>query len=530
VDRPFAAYKGDEPYIFVSYAHEDSDVVYPEIQWLKEQGFNIWYDEGISPGSRWSDELATSLKNSSLFLYFVTPDSVKSQPCQDESNLALDSGKPTIAVHLQDTELTPGLELRLSSHQAILKSELSDQEYRDKLLSGVGSHFGQEGLADSRSVESRVSSKRPLIALGLAALIVLAVGLLFYSQQYIGSAGEGGSTSRREGGVLDAEALAALQSIGVLPFTNMSSDAATGIFATGLAEEILDGLAQVEGLKVASRTASFQFSERGEELSTIAAELKVAYMLEGSVRKRGDILRITAQLIRVRDNFHVWSKTYERGVTEGFDMQAALALNIAYLATGELIGDVFRLHASGMPAYRNVDPVALGYYVRSSDEYRSIQSGEGGDWAVRTQLLKQAVETDPAFMQAHLALTNAYMQRLGGSLGHEEASVLGHAAIEQVMQLDPHHPGIPAQLGQIQLSLDLDYAAAKVSFGKGLANYPSWPWYHRHLATIALREGRTKDALRHMSTASTPLRDDPRYDEMIALMDSIEIRTDQARQ
>jgi|TARA_Y100000310_G_scaffold200121_2_gene200134 serine/threonine-protein kinase len=88
MQRPFPAYQGDEPYIFVSYSHEDSDVVFSEIQWLKDQGFNIWYDEGINPGSEWRRELAESIEASSLFLYFITPSSVTSEHCEREVNYA----------------------------------------------------------------------------------------------------------------------------------------------------------------------------------------------------------------------------------------------------------------------------------------------------------------------------------------------------------------------------------------------------------------------------------------------------------
>ena len=137
MDQAYGAFEGEGPYIFVSYAHKDSDLVFSEIEWLRDQGFQVWYDAGISPGSRWSDELATALKLSTLFLFFSTANSVNSRHCQDEINLALDSFKHTIAVHLQETELTPGLQLRLSSHQAILKYKLSDRDYRDSLMAGI---------------------------------------------------------------------------------------------------------------------------------------------------------------------------------------------------------------------------------------------------------------------------------------------------------------------------------------------------------------------------------------------------------
>ena len=146
MERPFPAYTGDEPFIFVSYAHEDSDLVYPELIWLRDQGLNIWYDEGISPGHRWSDELATSLAESAFFIFFCTPNSVESRHCLNEINLALDTDKPTIAIHLEATELTPGLQLQLSAHQAILKYELGDQDYRMKLADSTRKYLSNSPI------------------------------------------------------------------------------------------------------------------------------------------------------------------------------------------------------------------------------------------------------------------------------------------------------------------------------------------------------------------------------------------------
>ena len=108
MDRPFAAYKGDDPYIFVSYAHDDADLVYPEMQRLRELGFNIWYDEGISPGASWRDELAHAIEQCSLFLFFVTNKSVKSQYCLQEVSYAQDNNRRILVVYLEDVELSGG--------------------------------------------------------------------------------------------------------------------------------------------------------------------------------------------------------------------------------------------------------------------------------------------------------------------------------------------------------------------------------------------------------------------------------------
>jgi pimeloyl-ACP methyl ester carboxylesterase len=134
VEKPFAAYKGDLPYIFVCYAHEDSDAVFPEISWLHDQGVKIWYDEGISPGLEWTEALANAIQGSSKVLFFVTPHSVTSEHCRRELNFAQEEGHDVVAVHLADTEIPPGLRLSLNNRQAILRRELSDDRYRQELM------------------------------------------------------------------------------------------------------------------------------------------------------------------------------------------------------------------------------------------------------------------------------------------------------------------------------------------------------------------------------------------------------------
>ena len=134
VERPFVAYRGDLPYIFVCYAHEDSDTVFPEISWLHDQGVKIWYDEGISPGLEWTEALANAIQGSSKVLFFVTPHSVTSENCRRELNFAQEEGHDVVAVHLADTEIPPGLRLSLNNRQAILRRELSDDRYRQELM------------------------------------------------------------------------------------------------------------------------------------------------------------------------------------------------------------------------------------------------------------------------------------------------------------------------------------------------------------------------------------------------------------
>ena len=153
MNKPFRAYSGDEPYVFVSYAHDDANTVYPEMQWLHDQGFNIWYDEGISPGTVWRTELADSIIGAGLFLYFVTPRSVGSGNCQKEVDFAIDHDIPVMSVHLERTELPSGMDLALSSIQGIMKYDLPEQNYRQKLLAAASEHL-QRGVSVSPPVKS----------------------------------------------------------------------------------------------------------------------------------------------------------------------------------------------------------------------------------------------------------------------------------------------------------------------------------------------------------------------------------------
>ncbi len=142
---PFDAYSGDKPFIFVSYSHEDGGLVFREIQRLHEAGYRIWYDEGIDPGNDWPEHIAKAVIDCSLFLMFTSPRSAVSENCRNEVNLALNRKKKFLAIYLEETELPPGLELRMGDLQAILKFKMADSTYRKKMFTGLESLLGEGG-------------------------------------------------------------------------------------------------------------------------------------------------------------------------------------------------------------------------------------------------------------------------------------------------------------------------------------------------------------------------------------------------
>ena len=129
---PFIAYKGTEPYMFISYAHVDSAQVYPIIMRFTRQGYNVWYDEGIEPGIEWPEEIAKALNASRLFVVFITPNSVASENVRNEINFALAHKLPFIAIFLCETTLTPGLQLQIGSKQAIMHYQMDGNSFERK--------------------------------------------------------------------------------------------------------------------------------------------------------------------------------------------------------------------------------------------------------------------------------------------------------------------------------------------------------------------------------------------------------------
>lgn len=130
---PFEAFAGDQPFIFISYAHLDADLVFPIISAWHNQGYRIWYDEGIDPGNEWPEEIANALEGCSQFLVFISPRSVLSKNVKNEINFALDMDKEFIAIHLEKTDLPSGLRLRMGDIQAIMKYRMPETMFNNKM-------------------------------------------------------------------------------------------------------------------------------------------------------------------------------------------------------------------------------------------------------------------------------------------------------------------------------------------------------------------------------------------------------------
>jgi TolB-like protein len=239
-------------------------------------------------------------------------------------------------------------------------------------------------------------------------------------------------------------------SIAVLPFSDMSAERDQAYLGDGVAEEILNALVKVTPLKVSGRTSSFSFKGRDLTVSEIGTALNVAYVLEGSVRKQGDKVRITAQLIQASDGFHVWSQSYDGNITDIFDLQD----NIARSIVGEL-EVVLHVDQIRLVAKLTKSPEAYDAFLKGR-KLAQVQDGEGV-LAQAVAHLEEAVRRDPQFALAWAWLANAnfYLPEHNDVPDWKSYLEAGKKAAKEAFRLDPNLSDANFALGYARL-IDLD--------------------------------------------------------------------------
>jgi TolB-like protein/Flp pilus assembly protein TadD len=274
-------------------------------------------------------------------------------------------------------------------------------------------------------------------------------------------------------------------SIAVLPFVNMSEDKANEYFSDGISEELLNLLAKIPQLKVAARTSSFSFKGKGVEIPEIARQLHVANVLEGSVRRSGDQLRITAQLIRAAEGYHLWSETYDRKMDDIFKIQDEIA--------GEVVKELKVKLLGAAPKVRTTDPKAYALYLQARELGRQ-NTAEA--FAKSDALFRQALEIDPRYAPAWSELArNFYKKPNMGLLSNQEGYARAREAAEKALAIDPNYAPAHAGLGYIAMYGDNDLAGAARHFQRALALDPTDLDVLRDAATLLGNLGRLDEAL-----------------------------------
>ena len=292
-------------------------------------------------------------------------------------------------------------------------------------------------------------------------------------------------------------------SVAVLPFVNMSNDEDNEYFSDGLTETLLHMLAQVPDLKVAARTSSFSFKNQNKTIQEIAESLQVAHVLEGSVQRAGDRVRITAQLIRAADGFHVWSENYDRTLDDIFEIQDEIAEKVGGALTASLLGSPSN---NAIDRINTASPDAFDLYLQALNErdtfsYAGLSAAEG--------LLKGALTIDSEFLDAKTELAYNYLQQVNtGLMDGDEAYPEIMAVTDQVLAAKPESVGARAiqTFTQAQISAQEGVSdAASNAFAEMkilIDEDPSQLEPRIFLVRLARNNGQVEEALTYMLQAA----------------------------
>jgi len=330
---------------------------------------------------------------------------------------------------------------------------------------------------------SRAASVAMLAGLGLAAA---APGLVYFFLWP-------GPARHRSEGPAESPA-AAPRSIAVLPFLNLSSDKEQEYFSDGITEEILNALAQVDGLRVIGRTSSFAMKGKSEDLRTIGQRLNAATLLEGSVRRAGTRVRITAQLIEAAGGSHLWSQEYDRELTDVFAVQEEIAN--AVVAALKL-----KLLPPAGQEQRNVDPGAHDQYLLG---LAFLARGSGDAYEQAVVALGKAVDLDPAYAPAWAALARARFwaadQGASGDPRVEWPRAL--AAAEKAVALAPQRADGYFARGAMRQSTLQDWAGARADLERARSLSPGSPGILTQYASLLAAQGHLPEAIAALKEAA----------------------------
>jgi TolB-like protein len=240
-------------------------------------------------------------------------------------------------------------------------------------------------------------------------------------------------------------------SIAVLPFADMSVDKDQEYFSDGLAEELLNMLAQIPQLHVASRTSAFSFKGKAEDIQVIAQRLNVNHVLEGSVRKSGEKVRVTAQLIKAEDGFHLWSESFDRPLDNIFAVQDEIAQSVVEVLKLKLLGEA--------PKSKETHPDAYSLHLKGV-HFNTMRKQE--DLLEAVNCFEQALEIDPDYAPAWSGLSFTYMIMGGsGGAGWEKSAALSREALGKALKLDPKLADAWMNASALKSYYDWDWTGAQ---------------------------------------------------------------------
>ncbi len=409
--------------VFVSYTKDDRNIARQFATGLEREGFSVWWDQAIHAGEAFDRATEQALADARAVVVLWSRRSVESDWVRAEATEARATGR-LVPVMIEPCKRPVIFELIHTADLASWSGDATDTRWRtliDDLRSTIDQARDKPRLVPQGSVAATASRRglRPGVALGIAAGLLALAGLVYWTQfpRSVEPTPTAATASKPAVPVTQTGV-----TLAVLPFANLSADPAQDYFSDGLTEEILNQLARIPALRLTGRTSSFSFKGKNEDLRQIGAKLGVANLLEGSVRKDGDRLRVTAQLVRAEDGTQQWSKTYDRSLSGLFAVQDEIAKDVAQALSVKLdVGTLNRAqggttNVEAYDGYLQWRKFALSEQRDPAEARRSVQQ------------LREAVALDPSFVLAWDGLAQSLAELADRAQPVEAAQLRAEAA------------------------------------------------------------------------------------------------------
>ena len=476
--------------VFLSYASQDAQAAQRIAQALRGSGIEVWFDQSeLRGGDVWDQSIRRQIKTCALFIPIVSRHTheraegyfrLEWKLAVDRSHLIMankafllpvvidatgndDEHVPEKFREVQWTRL-PGGETPPAFVERVRR--LLSPEASTPLGAAVSAQSGAVGISRAPA-QAAWSPKRGLLA-AAAAIAVLGV-IAYVAIEKIWISKPAASAPAVAASAAPAAFTPPPHSIAVLPFINMSGDKEQQYFSDGLTEELLNSLSRINKLQVAAPTSSFSFQGEHPDIATVAHKLNVGAVLEGSVRRAGNTVRITAQLINAVTGFHLWSETFDRDLKDVLKVQTEIATAVASALKVTLLGnEAARIELGGT---RN--PGAFDAYLRASKALRSGQGTSSYQSAIAGYT--EAIRLDPnyalAFAGRSIALSS-YAGEFVNDTGIREFYAKSEADARQALKLAPELAEGQLALARFYGSTPLDYTHAGEAYERALVLAP----------------------------------------------------------
>lgn len=475
--------------VFLSYCRSDQAEAARLAAALAQAGFDVWWDHLLEGGAAFAKRIESALEGADAVVVLWSVHSIESDWVLDEAARGRDLRK-LVPASLDGTLAPLGFRQYQTIDLGLWRSGKDESAIAgiERGIAALGAEASTRSTpaigAVPGSVAGRFDLRRRKLVLGSLAAIPLLGGVWFGWRRFA-----------------DTGTVAAANSVAVLPFDNLSGDPAQDYFSDGLAEEVRSTLARNRALQVMAKSSSGRFRSRDQDAVDIAAALGVAFLLDGSVRRVGDLVRVSVDLIDGDSGFSRWSQGFERGLTDIFAVQTEIAYAVAG-ALNAFVAGAATPRATLAAVGGTRDPAALEAYLRG----RALYDLSADESSIRTALAQfdLALAADPGFAAAHAARSRS-LTAIANEFGNvgERATLYGQAiaAAERAIALAPDLAVAHSTLGVTLFQGRLDARAARAPFERSIELGAGEATVLARYALFAARSGLHEAAQQAMAAA-----------------------------